>query len=141
MEHQITVLMGIVEPTIEELLMEFIRSAIPENCTWKVRSVCTLPEIKQAATEDHLDLAVLLLNNIIMPDGKDRVASGLVGVRHLAAQGVPVISLCGGIGRPEVAVLALAAGAWFHFPIPVAPQRFQVAVQQSIPSLTFCPCS
>ena len=136
MGHPITVLMGINEPTLEEFLIAHIQDVLPGHTALTIRSVRTLPEIEEAATEYRLDLAVLLLNNIITPDGKERVASALAGVRHLAALGVPVISLCGGMVRPEVTVLALTAGARFHFPIPVAIKPLQDAMQQCLPPLS-----
>jgi len=136
MGHPITVLLGVVEPDLEGLLITLLQNVLPGHTALTIRSVRTLPEIEEAATEYRLDLAVLLLNNIITPDSKDRVASALAGVRHLAARGVPVISLYGGIVRPEVAVLALTAGARFHIPIPVAIKRLQDAVQQCLPSLS-----
>ena len=140
MERQITVLLGLLDPDIEEYFTALIQDMLPGHATLKVRSVCTLPEIQQAVIEDKFDLAVLFLNNILTLNRGDVVA-GLAGVQCLAARGVPVISLCGWTDRPEVAGLALAAGARFHFLAPFARQSVQVAVQQCLPSLTFCPCS
>ena len=133
MSHQVTVLLGIVEDTIEEFITEIIQNTIPRHAALTVREVSTLPEIQQATAEDKVDLAVLLLNNIITIGEDDRpLASALAGVRHLANLGVPVISTCGWSDMPNVADLALAARSRFYFPAPFDAGAFQAAVRQCL---------
>jgi hypothetical protein len=133
MGHQVTALLGIVEATAEEFITEIIQNTIPGHAALTVREVSTLSEIQQATVESKVDLAVLLLNNII-PMGKDDrpLASALAGVRHLADLGVPTISICGWSHMPNVADLALAAGSRFHFPVPFDAGAFQAAVRQCL---------
>jgi len=132
MGHQITALLGIVEPTIEELITDIIRHALPAQATLAIRDVCTLSEIEDATAEGNLDLAVLFLNNLIAPNAEERVASALAGVRHLASRGIPVISLCGWTDARRVANLASAAGSKFHFPSPFDVKLFEDAVRQCL---------
>lgn len=131
--RQVTVLLGIVEDAIEEFITENIQNAIPGHAALTVRSVSTLPDIWQATAEGKIDLAVLLLNNIVTMGKDDRpLASALAGVRHLESLGVPVISICGYSVVPHVADLAFAAGSRFYFPAPFDAGAFQAAVRQCL---------
>jgi hypothetical protein len=133
MSHQVTVLLGIVESAIEELITEFIQNAIPGHAALTVRDVRTLPDIQQATADGKIDLAVLLLNNIITIGKDDRpLASALAGVRHLTSLNIPVISICGWSDMPSVADLAFAAGSRFYFPAPFESEAFQAAVRQCL---------
>ena len=142
MSHQVTALLGIVEDTIEEFITEMIQNTIPGHVALTVRKVSTLPEIQQAASEGKIDVAVLLLNNIITIGKDDRpLASALAGVQHLTNLGVPVISICGWSDMPNVADLALAAGSRFCFPAPFDSGAFQAAVRQCLGPIGTSPLS
>jgi hypothetical protein len=115
-----------------------VRTALPPATPFTVTEFDFLADMRQAKVEEF-DLAVLLLNNVITKEGCCWAGVLLVldTVREFSADGLPVITMCGLSEHPEVADLAIAAGAKLHVSHIGTIRAFQDAVRQCVPEWAY----
>jgi hypothetical protein len=129
---RVYVLLCVVDEAIEEVVAMWVRAALPEDLVADVGCVRSLDEIMRVASKIRFDLAVLLLNNVIVPVDVNLMASALAGVKFLAELGIPVIASCGWDDSRKVDKRALEAGASFFFWLPIERQSFKASVRKCL---------
>ncbi len=137
-DPRISLLLGLIDDTVAELIIELVQSAIPGRPVGSVRNVASGTELREASSSGKFDLAVVTLNNLAAFSGYGATETDtewlrrvLSDVQHLANAGVPTITFSG-LEIPQTAQLSLEYGARSHFHIPFNAEDFIAAVRECL---------
>jgi hypothetical protein len=131
MPKQVSALLCVVEPDIEEFLTNQIKGVLPSGAALAVLCVKTLDEIMILSSNLRFGVAFILLNNIIVPPHIAYATSAIVAVKFLTEQGVPVIASCAWEAH-RMKERALNAGARLYLPFPFTRQAIQSALRECL---------
>jgi len=124
--RRLRVMVGNLEPQLSGLIGELIESAAPAGAV--ERLACgEVRLLEQHASARHFDACVLVLNNLIFPDGNEwpgRIEKALRFVTRMRNAGSFVIALAGAPDDPSFAQRVTSAGANHFLRLPFSPEEF-----------------
>lgn len=133
----LSVLIGESDQSIIDCLVGAFNPVIGERAEVDAFATSSATELCSYANEHHVDLFILVLNNLLFSDGnmppRQRIRQALQFVSDLKrAYGVPIIALAGWPNDPQFADRVLYAGADRFYSLPIRPFDLEEAVRQCL---------
>jgi DNA-binding NarL/FixJ family response regulator len=135
-ERVISVIVGNSDSELTVAIRELIRTAAPDGAEvgW-VFSAAEARRLERYTRTERVDLCVLVLNNLIFPDGNEwpaRIEKALKFLTHMRTKCGSVIVLAGPLDDPRFADKARRAGADCFLPLPFEAEEFIAAIRKAL---------